>query len=100
MYLGLVVKVVDRVASMLVAKVLTPIIVRLLNALRGFPRLIAEVLGRVRYWMMVKGRRKAEEISRIALRWGNRTAHEWARDAGFIRYLTMMNMPLWEKGGF
>jgi hypothetical protein len=100
MYLGLVVKLVDRVVSLLVARVLAPIIVRLLEALKGFPKLMVEVLGRVKYWMMVKGVEKAEEISTIAQRWGNKTAYKWARDIGFTRFLTVMNMPLWEKGDF
>lgn len=34
----------------------------------------------------------AEKISMIALKWGNGTAREWARDLGFIRYLTIMKM--------
>jgi len=40
MYIGLVVKLVDRVSSLLVAKVLAPIIVKLLEAMRGFPKLV------------------------------------------------------------
>jgi hypothetical protein len=97
MYIGLVVKLVDRVSSLLVARVLAPIIVRLLEALRGFPKLMMEVLGRVKYWMIVKGREKAEEISRIAQKWGNKTAHKWAKETGFIRFITIMYMPLWES---
>jgi hypothetical protein len=97
MYLGLVVKLVDRVSSLLVARVLAPIIVRLLEGLKGFPKLMMEVLGKVRYWMMVKGREKAEEISRIAQKWGNKTAHKWAKETEFIRFITIMNMPLWES---
>jgi hypothetical protein len=99
MYLGLVVKLVDRVASVLVAKVLAPIIVRLLEALKGFPQLMIEVLGRVRYWMIVKGWGKAVEVSRLAQRWGNKTARKWAKEIGFIRYLTILNMSSWESKG-
>jgi len=97
LYLGLVVKLVDRVSSLLVARVLAPIIVRLLEALRVFPKLMMEVLGKVRYWMMAKGREKAEEISRLAQKWGNKTAHKWAKETGFIRFVTIMYMPLWES---
>jgi hypothetical protein len=97
MYIGLVVKLVDRVSSLLVARVLAPIIVRLLEALKGFPKFMMEVLGKVRYWMMVRGREKAEEISRIAQKWGNKTAHKWAKETGFIRFITIMYMPLWES---
>jgi len=97
MYLSLVIKLVDRVVSVFLARVLTPIIVKLLEALRGFPKFMVEVLGKVGYWMMVKGREKAREISRIAQRWGNKTAHKWARETGFARYLTIMNMSSWES---
>jgi hypothetical protein len=58
---------------------------------------MVEVLGKVGYWMMVKGREKAMEISRIAQKWGNKTAHKWARETGFARYLTIMNISLWES---
>jgi hypothetical protein len=34
----------------------------------------------------------AEKISRIAQKWGNRTAREWMKDADFIRYLAIMTM--------
>jgi len=51
----------------------------------------------VRYWMMVKGREKAEEISRLAQKWGNKTAYKWAKETGFIRFITIMYMPLWES---
>jgi len=34
----------------------------------------------------------AEKISMIALKWGTEAAREWARDTGFIRYLTIMQM--------
>ncbi|MEM3601794.1 MAG: hypothetical protein QXN87_03870 [Candidatus Bathyarchaeia archaeon] len=67
--------------------------------MKGFPKLLMEVLGRVRYWMMVKGWRKAEEISLLAQRWGNRAACKWAGEAGFARYLTIMNMSDWEREG-
>jgi len=98
-YLRLVVKLVDRVASRLLAKVLAPIILKLLGAIKGAPRLMMDVLGRVGYWMMVKGWEKAEEISRIALRWGNREALKWVKEASFARYLTIMNLSLWERQG-
>jgi len=58
-----------------------------------------EVLGKVRYWMIVKGWEKAEEISRLAQRWGNQAARRWAGEAEFARYLTIMNMSFWESEG-
>jgi hypothetical protein len=34
----------------------------------------------------------AEKISMIAPKWGTEAAREWARDTGFIRYLTIMKI--------
>jgi hypothetical protein len=31
----------------------------------------------------------AEKISRIAQEWGNKTAHQWPNDSGFVEYLTI-----------
>jgi hypothetical protein len=97
MYLNLVIKLVDKVASMLLAKLLAPIILKLLRAMKGSSKLMIEVLGKVKYWMMTKGQEKAQEISQIAQKWGNKTAHKWAKEIRFIRYLTIMNMSSWEN---
>jgi hypothetical protein len=35
----------------------------------------------------------AEQVSQIAQRWGNTLARTWPEDHGFIKYLTMMNLP-------
>lgn len=99
MFLKLVIKTVNRVRSFILAKALSPIIKRLLEALKNTPKLMMEILGRVSYWMMVKGLEKAKEISRLALKWGNKEAHKWAEDTGFARYLTIMNMHFWENEG-
>lgn len=99
MFLRLVVKLTDRVRSFILARAVAPVIKKLFEAIKCFPRFMMEVLGKVGYWMMVKGWEKAEEISRIAQRWGNRAALKWAREPGFARYLTIMNMSFWESEG-
>jgi hypothetical protein len=38
------------------------------------------------------GRPLARTLSRIALQWGHKAAGEWAGDAGFARYLAIVNM--------
>lgn len=96
-FVRLVVSVTKVVRSIVLAKALAPIVKKLLEALKGFPKLMIEVLGKVRYWMMVKGWEKAKEISHVAQRWGNREARRWAEDVGFARYLTIVNMYLWES---
>ncbi|MBC7130837.1 hypothetical protein H5T51_06440 [Candidatus Bathyarchaeota archaeon] len=96
MYLRLVLRLIDKVASVFLARVLAPIVSRLLEALGGLSKVMREVLGRVEYWMRVKGWEKAKEISCLAVKLGYRAAEAWARDAGFARYLTIMNMSSWE----
>ncbi|MEM2514614.1 MAG: hypothetical protein QXU81_09960 [Candidatus Bathyarchaeia archaeon] len=97
MFVKLVMKVTDGVRSLVLARTLAPIIKRLLEAIWDFPKLMREVLGVVGYWMMVKGWEKAGEISHIAQKWGNKAARGWAWEAGFARYLAIMNMSLWES---
>jgi hypothetical protein len=99
MYLNLVIKLVDKVTSKLLARVLAPMILKLLEAIKDSPKLMMDVLGRVRYWMIAKGWEKAEKESNIARKWGNKTAYKWAKDARFARYLTIMNMIFWESQG-
>jgi len=38
------------------------------------------------------GRPLAERLSRIAQKWGHKTAYEWATDDGFSKYLTLVSM--------
>lgn len=97
MFVKLVIKLTNGVRSFILARALAPIIKKLLEAVKGFPKLMIEVLGRVGYWMMVKGWEKAEEISRLAQKWGYKAARKWAEDVGFVRYLTIMNMSIWES---
>jgi len=97
MFLKLVTKTTNRVRSFILARVLSPIIKKLLEALKAASKLMMEILGRISYWMTVKGWEKAKEVSRLAMRWGNKEARKWAKDAGFARYLTIMNMHLWEN---
>jgi len=80
-----VIKVVDKVRSTLLAKVLTSIIKKLLTALESVvTRMMREV-----------GQPLAEKISLIAQLWGNKSAKEWITDRGFIQFLavTTMNTP-------
>lgn len=84
-YLELVIKVVERVRSRLVAKVLACFMRKLLSAMRS----------RVACQIKKIGHTLARKLGRIAQNWGNPSADRWARDHGFIQYLavTYMNMP-------
>jgi hypothetical protein len=78
----LVSRVTKSVRSRVLADALRSIMEKLLDAMES----------RVEQQMRSVGVPLAEKISRIAQGWGNRTAREWMRDAGFIRYLTIMTM--------
>jgi len=74
-----VIKVVDKVRSTLLAKVLTSIVKKLLTALESpVTRMMREV-----------GQPLAKKISLIAQSWGNKSASEWVNDKGFVLYLTV-----------
>ena len=75
------------------ASVLASIIEKLLDATDSkVVRLMREV-----------GRALAQKFSLIAQKWGNKSAHQWIADLGFVQYLTInhMNTPasfwMWNK---
>jgi len=83
--IDLTIKVVERVRSLLLAKVLGAIVRKLLDAMESrVARVIREV-----------GSDLAEKLSRIAQSWGNKSAHHWTEDKSFMQYLaiTYMNTP-------
>ncbi|MEM1542699.1 MAG: hypothetical protein QXF59_04790 [Candidatus Bathyarchaeia archaeon] len=80
--INLVVKVVDRARSPNLINVLAKIIVKVKRAM----------MSPLKQVMTQVGRPLAKKISMIALKWGNKSAAEWAEDEGFIRYLAVMDM--------
>jgi len=76
----LVPKVTKSVRSRVLANALHSIVEKLLDAMES----------RVRQQMRQIGVPLAEKISRIAQKWGNTTACEWANDLGFIQYLAIV----------
>jgi len=93
MFVKLVVKLKDEVRSFILARALAPIVKKLLEGSQAVRELMIKVVGEVDYWMRSKGRGLAEKISRVAQRWGNKSASKWPGDTGFIRYLTIMSLP-------
>jgi len=83
--IDLTIKVVERVRSIFLARVLGAIIRKLLDAMESR---VARVMREV-------GRGLAEKLSGIAQSWGNKSAHHWAEDPSFVQYLAVnyMNMP-------
>jgi hypothetical protein len=83
--IDLVIRLVDKVHSRLLAKVLFSVMEKLEEAVESkVSRLMREV-----------GSGLAKKLSEIASEWGNVSTVMWVKDSGFIGYLaiTCMNMP-------
>ena len=78
----LTMRIVKRIRSFFLARVVTSIVEKLLEAMESkVTRLMREV-----------GPALARKLSRTAQEWGNISAVHWAADPGFGRYLTVMYM--------
>ena len=80
--LSLTIRVVERVRSFMLARLVSQIVSKLCEAMES----------KVFRLMRTEGRGLAEKMSRIAEAWGNRAAKSWANDRGFIQYLTVSNL--------
>lgn len=80
--LDLTIRVVQRVRSFMLAKLVSRIVGKLCEAMES----------RVYRLMRTEGRRMAEKLSKIGQAWGNRAARSWAKDCGFMQYLTVTNL--------
>jgi capsid protein len=80
--LSLTIRVVQRVHSFILAKLVSRIVGKLCEAMES----------RILRLMRTEGRTLAEKISKIGQAWGNRAAKSWAKDRGFIQYLTVSNL--------
>ena len=78
--MSLTIKVVDTVKSILLAKILRPIIMKLVNAMES----------RVTRLMRVIGKHLAHKMSEIGKKLGCKSAENWAEDQGIARFLTVM----------
>jgi hypothetical protein len=78
----LTMRIVKRIRSFFLARVVTSIVEKLLEAMESkVTRLMREV-----------GPALARKLSRTAQEWGNKSAVHWTADPGFGRYLTVMYM--------
>jgi hypothetical protein len=80
--LELTIRVVEKVRSFLLAKIVSRIVGKLCEAMESM----------VIRLMKTEGRSLAEKISKIGQALGNRAAKSWAKDRGFIQYLTVNNL--------
>ena len=79
-------KIVKRIRSHLLARIVTSIVEKLLEAMESkVSRLMREV-----------GQPLARNLSVAAQKWGNKSAKSWSQDSGFVQYLTIihLNKPL------
>ena len=84
MLLDLTIRVVEKVRSFLLAKVVSRLV-----------RILCEAMeSRVYRLIRTEGLRMAEGLSEIAQSWGYRAAKSWGKDRGFMQYLTVSNL-LW-----
>jgi len=75
----LTMKIVKRIRSFLLAKVVASIMKKLLDAMESrVARLMREV-----------GQNLARKLSETAQNWGNKSARQWIADPGFVQYLTI-----------
>lgn len=80
-YMYLTMRALEKVRSVDVGRIIVKILVKLREALKGpFARMM-ERYGVEKAWMM----------SRTAVGWGYGAAGEWAREVGFVRYLTVLD---------
>jgi hypothetical protein len=97
-FIDAVIQTVDRIQSSLLLKLMTELAEKLLSAIGGLPSLI----GKIRYSMISFGYPLAQKVSSIAKNWGYMAAQKWAKDEGFIRYLTVNevnNLPMYRASG-
>ena len=78
----LTVKLVKRVRSLLLIKVLTSLMTKLVTALES----------KVEHLTREVGRRLAKRIGLIAQSWGHVSAFLWKTEHSFVRYLAIMYM--------
>jgi len=80
--LDLTIRVVEKVRSFLLAKIVSRIVGKLCEAMES----------RIFRLIRTEGRNMAENLSEIAQAWGYRAAKSWADDCGFMQYLTVNNL--------
>jgi hypothetical protein len=90
--MDLVINVVERVRNLSLAKILEPVVKKLLDAIENTRDVMSTFAGRVAYWMSTNGLSRVQKLSQTAQNWGNKSAVNWPKDEGFIKYLTIMNM--------
>ena len=82
MLLDLTIRVVEKVHSFLLAKIVSRLVSKLCEAMES----------RVYRLIRTEGLMMAEMLSEIAMSWGYRAAKSWRKDRGFMQFLTVTNV--------
>ena len=82
MLLDLTIRVVEKVRSFLLEKIVSRLVSKLCEAMES----------RIFRLMRTEGRSLAEKIASIGEAWGNRAAKFWANDRGFMQFLVVSNL--------
>lgn len=77
--IDLVIRLVERVRSCLLGKIVSNVLKKLDEAMESRVQRLMREIG----WGL------ALKLSQIAQDWGNKSAVQWADDSGFMRYLTV-----------
>lgn len=85
--LDLTIKIVKKVRSFTLAKVVFRLVSRLYGALES----------RIYCLICTEGREMVKKLSRIGEEWGYRAAKNWVADRGFIQYLVVNNLGVLAK---
>ncbi len=80
--LNLTIRVVEKIHSILLAKLVSKIVERLAVSMQSIVYRIMET----------RGQSLAEELSHVALCWGNKSAKLWPSNRSFIQYLTVTHL--------
>ena len=80
--LELTMRVVDKVHSFLLAKIVSRIVGKLCETMES----------RIFKLIKTEGKNLAESLSNIAQAWGYRNAKSWAKDRGFMQFLVVNNL--------
>jgi hypothetical protein len=87
-FIDAVILTVDKIRSSLLLKILTGFVEKLFRAIGG----VRGLIGNLGFEMQNFGYPLAQRVSVIAAKWGNNLALNWSNDAGFIRYLAVIDM--------
>ena len=85
--LDLTIKVVEKVRSFMLAKLVSRLVSRLYEALES----------RIFRLICTEGREMVKKLSRIGEEWGYRAAKNWVADRGFMQYLVVNNLGVLDK---